>query len=87
MLDCKQVATTLSSGEHETAGLGRRLSLWFHMAMCMNCRAYARQIRGLGVAARNLMRRRGANAESLSRLEEQLVERCRESAATERTEP
>lgn len=83
MLTCKQVATALASGEVEDAGLRRRLSIRFHLMLCRYCRCYARQIRGLGEAARRLLARRGADTAALERLEGRLLEHCREASGSE----
>ncbi len=77
MLSCKEVATTLASGELEASGPRRRLAVWFHLLICAYCRAYARQMRMLGEVTRRLLGREVADPRALDRLERRLVERCR----------
>jgi len=52
MPNCKQVSRLVAGDELEGAGLGRRLSVWFHLLMCRYCRRYARQIRSIGQLTR-----------------------------------
>ncbi len=77
MISCKQVATALASAKLDVAGPRRRLAVWFHLMICRYCRAYARQMRALGDAARRLLGRTVTDPEALRELEERLVERCR----------
>ena len=77
MVSCKEYATAVSSGELERAGLSKRLSMALHWLICKYCRAYARQMRRLGDAARHLFGKTPPNPEALERLEEELAERCR----------
>lgn len=77
MLNCREYASSVSSGELERAGIGIRLAAAYHWLICKYCRAYTRQQRALGAAARRLFRREPADLESLAELERRLVERCR----------
>lgn len=52
MLSCKEVTRLVASEELAEASRARRISVGFHHFMCRHCRRYARQIRGLGRAAR-----------------------------------
>ena len=52
MLTCRDVSMQLS---HDDAGDGpwtRRLMLRLHLAMCRNCRAFARQLDAMRIASR-----------------------------------
>lgn len=80
MLTCKEATTAIASGELDRAGLGRRLSVWLHLAICGYCRCYARQIRKLGDAARRLLAREAGDGAALEALEERLVRHCHEPA-------
>ena len=54
MLNCKEVGRIIAADELEDAGLGKRLSVWFHLLMCKHCRRYASQIRGIGKLLRKI---------------------------------
>jgi len=48
MQNCKEVSRMIAADEIEDAGLGKRLTVWFHLLMCKHCRRYAAQIRDIG---------------------------------------
>jgi hypothetical protein len=54
MLRCKDVAELVASDAWRGPPWTRRLSVLLHLAMCRYCRAYVRQIRRLGTAARRV---------------------------------
>jgi hypothetical protein len=54
MMTCKEVSLTMSTGELETGPVSRRMAVWLHLAMCRPCRAFRRQLRSLGRAARHV---------------------------------
>jgi predicted anti-sigma-YlaC factor YlaD len=54
MLRCKEVVRLVASDELAGSGLMRRLAVRMHLAMCRHCRRYAKQIRELGRAAREI---------------------------------
>lgn len=54
MLRCKDVAELVATDAWQRPPLGRRLRVLFHLAMCRYCRAYVRQLRRIGAAARRL---------------------------------
>lgn len=54
MLSCKNVSFLVASGELAESGWGRRFYVGLHHLMCRHCRRYARQMRNIGAAARNL---------------------------------
>ena len=52
MMKCREVSTLVSTGDVETASLGRRLGVWLHIAMCRHCRRFRRQLELLRYRAR-----------------------------------
>lgn len=54
MLTCKEVSRGLAADELRTSALGRRLAIRLHLLMCDNCRRFAREMRELGAAMRQL---------------------------------
>ena len=81
MPNCKEVSTILAGDGLEGAGLGRRLSVWFHLLMCRYCRRYARQIRSIG----NMTRARFAGRPTPE--EEAKLERVKETLLNEGPTP
>lgn len=54
MLTCRDVSRGLAADELRTGALGRRLAIRVHLLMCDRCRRFAREIRQLGTAMRQL---------------------------------
>jgi len=54
MLSCKDVVALVASDAWRDPPVFRRLAVLVHLAMCRHCRAYVRQLRRLGDAARRL---------------------------------
>jgi hypothetical protein len=52
-----------------------RFAVRFHLMMCRHCRAYARQIRAVGEAAREVFGSSPADPEALSRLKDRIMNR------------
>jgi hypothetical protein len=75
MPNCKDVSRQIAGGELEGTGLGRRLSVLFHLLMCKYCRRYARQIRSIGemTRARHADRPTPDEAAKLERVKETLL--------------
>jgi len=75
MPNCKDVSRQIAGDELEGAGLGTRLSVWFHLLMCRYCRRYARQIRSIGelTRARHADRPTPDEASKLERVKESLL--------------
>lgn len=76
MPSCRQVARALSTGELEGSPLSRRLAVRLHLLLCQHCRRYARQIRAIGTAARQVMGGQEGERESLERLRRALLDRA-----------
>lgn len=72
MPSCREVARAVSGGEISTAPLPRRFGVRLHLLMCHRCRDYARQIRALGQAARDLFTESKEDEASLERLKRSL---------------
>ncbi len=73
MPTCREVAREIASDGLERCGWWRRLRVQLHLLMCRHCRAYARQIRALGVLARRLCEESGPDEADLHRLEHILL--------------
>ncbi len=75
MISCKEVTRTISSGEQEAAAWPRRLMVQFHLLMCRHCRRYARQLKKLGVVARDVWGGDSVDARRLEELEREVLAR------------
>jgi hypothetical protein len=80
MPSCKEIATAVSSGEIESAGLWRRLAIRLHMLICKHCREYVRQIGLLGDTARRAADGEQPDADELSEIERRVLASCGEAA-------
>ena len=54
MPKCKEVSRSIAADELSAAGWKQRLSTNLHLLMCRHCRRYARQLRAIGDAARQV---------------------------------
>lgn len=54
MLNCKEIARTVSTEDVAPVGWRKRLAVKFHLMMCRHCRRYAEQIQAMGDAARSV---------------------------------
>jgi len=52
MMTCKEVSTLVSMEQVQEAPAARRLAVRLHLMMCRHCRAFRRQLRAIGRAAR-----------------------------------
>jgi predicted anti-sigma-YlaC factor YlaD len=75
MLRCREVVHLVASDELAGSGWMRRLAVRMHLAMCRHCRRYAKQIRDLGRAAREIWPSGIENDESVRRIEEAVAVR------------
>ena len=73
MLKCREVEQKIGSGE--IAGIIERLAVRFHLMMCRHCRAYARQIRAIEEAARNVFGLSPVDPKALSELKDRIMNR------------
>lgn len=74
MLRCREVTRLIASEELVDAGWLSRMGAWLHLAMCRHCRGYARQLRAIGSAAREVLGGRARPDEaSLLRLEATVI--------------
>lgn len=53
-LPCRDVAEAIASDRLEVSPPRRRLAIAMHLLLCGHCRRYARQLRAIGVAARDV---------------------------------
>jgi putative zinc finger protein len=56
LLSCKETTRLLSQGEDRRLGLGERIALRLHLAICDGCRNVAAQLRFLRSAVKSLSR-------------------------------
>lgn len=75
MLTCREVSRSIAADEIETAGWRRRLPIELHLLICRHCRSYARQLEGLGRAARSLIERSPLTPDSKERLRRSILGR------------
>jgi predicted anti-sigma-YlaC factor YlaD len=54
MMTCKDVSLTISTGDLDTARVPTKMAVWMHLAMCRHCRAFRRQLKAIGLAARRI---------------------------------
>lgn len=54
MLNCKQATQRMSEAQDRKLTLGEQLPLRMHLAMCVGCRNYGRQLDFLRAATREL---------------------------------
>jgi hypothetical protein len=52
MYPCSEVVRLISSDEYSAAGLWKKLQIRLHLAMCVHCSRYARQLRAIAAAFR-----------------------------------
>ena len=74
MLSCREVSRMISDGSADEAGFLRRLSIRFHLLMCVHCRRFRSQIEALGRAAREHARE-AAGAALPDGMERRIVDR------------
>ena len=55
MISCKEVARLLDTEQMKDQGLMKRLQVRMHLWMCRHCKRFARQIRQLRAAARQML--------------------------------
>jgi hypothetical protein len=75
MLKCREVEQKIGSGEIGNAGFMERVAVRFHLMICRHCRAYDRQIRAIGEAARDVFRSSPVDSKALSQLKDRIMNR------------
>jgi len=73
MPTCREVSRAVASGELERAGFWEGLGLRLHLLMCRHCRRYARQLRAIGQAARDLVAQAPAEQATVDRLRDAIL--------------
>lgn len=68
MLKCREVAELVASDTWRESSMIRRLAVFMHLAMCRHCRAYVRQLRRIGAAARQLFDGSGSDDDGTARM-------------------
>lgn len=72
---CREVSGAVASGALDEAPIRRRLAVRLHLVMCRHCRRYARQLRAIGRATRELLSSSEAEDDSVERLRRALLGR------------
>jgi hypothetical protein len=75
MPSCREVSRSIASGQAEEPSLRLRLGVRLHLLMCRHCRRYARQIRAIGLAARQVLAGASGERDSLERLQATILAR------------
>jgi len=75
MPSCREVTRLLASEELAEAAAVRRILVRLHLLMCGDCSRYARELEGLGRAAREALRA-PLDSERLAALERAILERA-----------
>lgn len=74
MPSCREVTRAIADGSLEEASVLRRFGVRMHLLLCRHCWRYARQIRAIGRAAREVLGRPSGEDESLERLRKTLLD-------------
>lgn len=72
---CKEVSRSIAADELSTAGWSQRLSTKLHLLMCRHCRRYARQLRVIGEAARQVFSDTSPDSAARERLRSSILDR------------
>jgi hypothetical protein len=72
---CREVAEAIASDRLEVSSPSRRFAIWMHLLLCGHCRRYARQMRAIGVAARDVFSDPVGDHQRLASLGQTLVDR------------
>ena len=75
MMTCKEVSTLVSMEHLAEAPAAQRIAARLHLMMCRHCRAFHRQLRAIGQAARLIAR--DIEREAPSAFESRIVDRLR----------
>lgn len=70
---CREVTGAIASDSLIEAPAHRRLGVRIHLLLCRHCRRYARQMRAIGQAAREVLAHPNGERESLERLRRKLL--------------
>ncbi len=73
MLNCRDVARSLASGEQADGGRRPSLAIRLHLLWCRHCRRYASQLALLGRATKKTMQHGPEELELKRRLEKTLL--------------
>jgi anti-sigma factor ChrR (cupin superfamily) len=74
MLKCRDVGQQIGTDGIQHSGLMKRLAVRLHLMMCRHCRAYARQIRAIGKAARDI-NASSADPTTVARMKRRITDR------------
>lgn len=66
MLNCKEATRLMSEAQDRPLGVGEKLQLEMHLAMCRGCRNFREQMDFLRLACRRFMQRRDGGDDSSS---------------------
>jgi len=74
MLSCKEVSGLIASEGLAEAGWRHRLAARLHLLMCRHCRRYARQMRQIGEAAKEVFSDQPVEPEARDRLRSTILD-------------
>jgi anti-sigma factor ChrR (cupin superfamily) len=69
------VEQKIGSDEIRNAGFMERLAVNLHLLMCRHCRNYAKQIRAIGNAARDVFNRSAQDPDALAQLKNRIMDK------------
>jgi hypothetical protein len=75
MPTCREVMRVTTASTLDELPPMKRLGFRMHVMLCRHCRRYTRQIRAIGIAAREVLTRPSGERESLDRLRKALLGR------------
>lgn len=75
MLTCKEASRTIAADELSTVGWRQQLAVKFHLLICRHCRRYARQMRRIGEAAKEVFGDQTAEPEARDRLRSAILDK------------
>jgi len=87
MLTCKEVAELVAGDAWRDPPLLRRLAVLAHLAMCRHCRAYVRQLRQMGDAARRVFARGVPETDLAARMTTLVREAAQDADSSEGPNP
>lgn len=74
MLKCKEVSQLVSTDAVEEMGFMKKVEFKMHLMMCGHCLRYVRQIKALGLGARNWAAGCEAEPQQLERMEGKVLQ-------------
>lgn len=85
MMTCRDVSTTVASGQVGRRSLPARMQIWMHLLLCPHCRRFWQQMRAIDRGVTSWLR--AAEAEAPADLEARVSNRIRQAAKSESGPP